>query len=847
MSRTNHKICRHFIYRLYWTSRVSRDALGHYGVLFRSKLLRRPLCVLGIGGFIGVAAGFKGSIGTGILITLLFSVMAASIFSIGEPSNDVAAVKNISSASRDPVLEKKRQLPDWLLIGCFIAIMIYGFVYTSVPRHLAESYIRSQNDEGDYDRTYSGYIIDAPLSASDDSYHSYVLETDEGFKMSFFSSLQDLEYGDYAKIDGRISEHRGAENPGGFDYQEYYNNKGIYIKLLTSDRKIIISEERFRRPGLIRQISAAFSGFREQIILSWKKFMPADDANILGAMILGDKSGLSHEMRNVFRAANLSHIIAVSGLHVSCFLIPVLFCGRLSGKRYMRRSVTVIALLLFGFIAGWTPSVTRAVIMCNYGIVSSALNQRTDNLSGLFISSVILLFVNPYYICDVGYRLSFVSTLSIVLLAMLITYKLKTRMPRTVSEPIAVMLSAQVGMIPIITAMSAKQSPVLMLSSLIGTILSQWICIITIPVTAFDFIFTEWTAGRINSSILYYPVRGLIDILRRAAEYAAYDSVDAIRLQTVAPMLLASLIGLFIFISVKPSLIKKSIAVITSLLFIFGFATQVGQYYERPLVTIVFLDVGQGDSALIISGDKAILIDAGEAGQGERVLVPALDHYGIRRPDIALLTHLHSDHAGGLAELFEEDRIGEIGTPFFGYGEEYSHLIEGFPEAEQLFYPLRAGDTVELDDHVRMDVIHPFEPEFEGGNEDSMVVLLTAYGTGVLFMGDAGFPTEERLMTDDEIRSFLSENTDIIKVGHHGSKYASSELFLFALLPKAAVISVGTNFYGHPTGEAIHRIEQSGADLYRTDLGGAIIVEIFEDRIGIRTMLRQGDTSDNKG
>ena len=102
-------------------------------------------------------------------------------------------------------------------------------------------------------------------------------------------------------------------------------------------------------------------------------------------------------------------------------------------------------------------------------------------------------------------------------------------------------------------------------------------------------------------------------------------------------------------------------------------------------------------------------------------------------------------------------------------------------------------------------------------------------------------------MTDDEIRSFLSENTDIIKVGHHGSKYASSELFLFALLPKAAVISVGTNFYGHPTGEAIHRIEQSGADLYRTDLGGAIIVEIFEDRIGIRTMLRQGDTSDNKG
>jgi competence protein ComEC len=115
--------------------------------------------------------------------------------------------------------------------------------------------------------------------------------------------------------------------------------------------------------------------------------------------------------------------------------------------------------------------------------------------------------------------------------------------------------------------------------------------------------------------------------------------------------------------------------------------------------------------------------------------------------------------------------------------------------------------------------------------------MLMISGTGVLFMGDSGFSTEEELMTDVEIRSFIDHNTDIMKVGHHGSKYSTSEEFLSLTDPEAAIISVGNNFYGHPTIETISRLQEANADVFRTDNNGAVILNIYEDHTTIRTML----------
>lgn len=824
-------------YRLFALTKHFREAFFGYFRMICDALSGRPSMLIGVGGFFGVVIGMNISLIPGVIVAFFTAVICLSaliLFSSVRRSEIAPESIGFQRTINGDMVNRRNC--DACVIVLFTIIFVYSFSYISINKSRSENCLNRAEEEGDHNQTYEGYIVDAPFSYSGDKASAYVFETKEGVKISFFSALPNLRFGDFVEITGKLSNHRGPNNPGGFDYRSYYSSDGIYLKLSASDSNILVRPDRRRSPGWIRCADQTFYGLREWIKGAWRKVMSDEDAGILGAMILGDKSELTDEVKDRFRSSNLSHLIAVSGLHVSCFLIPVLFCVKMTGKRKVRNILIVLSLIFIGFLTGWTASVARAVIMSGYSVIAAFFDRRPDSISGLFVSSIVLILIDPYIISDIGFQLSFCATLSIILLGRRLAEKIDRWLPHFLSLPVATMFSAQIGMIPILVKLSAKQSPALMMISIAGTVLSQGICTLSIPISAIYLILTSIVLDNALFRIMFLPVRGLIYLLDCISRIGEIDFVDALRLETLSPILLFGISGLVFLMVLKRSFLRRCLSLITAIMLIIGCYAQIHLYVNRPMATVVFFDVGQGDSALILTKGKSVLIDGGEAEMCDRVLIPALNFYGIRKVDIVLMTHLHSDHGGGLLELISENRAENIGVPFFGEGEDFNKLTQDH-ETDGIFYLLRKGNRIQISDDVCLYVLHPTEAVCDGGNEDSLVTMLLMSETGVLFMGDSGFPTEEELIQDVEIRSFLDQNTDIMKVGHHGSKYSTSEEFLSLIAPEAAIISVGNNFYGHPTIEAISRLREADADVFRTDYNGAVILDIYENHVTIRTML----------
>jgi competence protein ComEC len=285
---------------------------------------------------------------------------------------------------------------------------------------------------------------------------------------------------------------------------------------------------------------------------------------------------------------------------------------------------------------------------------------------------------------------------------------------------------------------------------------------------------------------------------------------------------------------------KKMLSKIFTFIIALGVGLNIAFSLNRPIATVIFTDVGQGDCTVILCNRKCIIIDGGDVGEGKNTIIPLLNYYGIRKVDIAILTHPHSDHAAGLLELIEAEKVFSIGTPVISIEENQRDSNSIFLPNE-LLYQLDAGDNVEICDKVKLFALSPSPDKLiegeEGVNENSLVSLLQIGNTGILFMGDAGFQTEDNLIQNQDYADFLMQSVDFLKVGHHGSKYSTSSEFLVSMKIKAAVISVGPNYFGHPTDETLNRLIAENINVFRTDLNGAVILEIYENETRLQTMI----------
>ena len=242
------------------------------------------------------------------------------------------------------------------------------------------------------------------------------------------------------------------------------------------------------------------------------------------------------------------------------------------------------------------------------------------------------------------------------------------------------------------------------------------------------------------------------------------------------------------------------------------------------------LNVGQGDSILIIApGGKAVLVDAGVPGSG-KIVMAALERYGIKQIDLMIATHAHADHIGGADEVLKAVKVATVlDSRFSNTTKNYEDFLKAIQQTGARYVGAEPGQTFDLGGHAQLTVLAPIQPFFKqrelrsSGNEPNANSIVTRLDYGdfsMLLTGDAEAETEERIMN-----SGAKVTAKVLKVGHHGSKYASSEKFLRQGKFEAAIISDGAdNRYGHPSQDALDRLRKLGIKLYRTDLEGEITI-----------------------
>ncbi len=236
-------------------------------------------------------------------------------------------------------------------------------------------------------------------------------------------------------------------------------------------------------------------------------------------------------------------------------------------------------------------------------------------------------------------------------------------------------------------------------------------------------------------------------------------------------------------------------------------------------LTVHFLDVGQGDSILLEIDGKSMLVDSGESDQG-KVVTAYLQDQGISTLDYVVATHPHSDHIGGMNDIlnnFQVEHFVDSGYPHTS--KTYENMLTTIDTKNIPFEVVRAGQTIDFDPAVDIEVLNPASAYSDELNENSVVLKVTYGDTSFLLMGDAGLESEENIM-----EAGYDVDSDILKVGHHASTSGSGEAFISAVSPEVSIIEVGAgNDYGHPHDEILDRL-QKASTVYRTDLGGTIIV-----------------------
>ncbi len=245
--------------------------------------------------------------------------------------------------------------------------------------------------------------------------------------------------------------------------------------------------------------------------------------------------------------------------------------------------------------------------------------------------------------------------------------------------------------------------------------------------------------------------------------------------------------------------------------------------HENPL-EVHFLDVGQGDGMLIVTpSEHVILLDAGPPAAGDDV-VRALRARGVTSVDLALVTHAHADHLGGLVQVFQRFEVERYGDPGFPHESHlYADVLARVALEGSEAFQIRSGQRIVLDEGIELRVLGPGRRFIRGSRSDvnanSLILLLTYGEVSILLTGDAERPTEQRL-----VRQGWLQDVDVLKVAHHGSDHASTRRFLNATTPEWAVISCGEgNSYGHPADGTLERLERhTTGGVMRTDILGTI-------------------------
>lgn len=643
-----------------------------------------------------------------------------------------------------------------------------------------------------------------------------------------------FDYGSGITFEGRLTKPGGVRNPGGFDHDMYLAQKGAGASVFAYPHTISAEERTggnfYVRLGLF---------IKDRIVYVIGESLPRQQAGLMNGMLIGCREGLSDEVKEAFSDSGLLHIMAVSGANVAFLAAPLSMLLRMLRIRKSAANLIIIAFLnLFACVAGFEPSVLRAVFMACILLLAAVIHREADVYSTIAVSCIIMLIISPYMLFNIGFQLSYAATLGIVMLYGNISKAIRCRfIPKKTADVIAATLAAQIGVFPITLIHFNKVSVI----SLVPNILAAPLLgIITVLGAAMAIL------GQISltlSVLLGYVNNILLSAVLYIVKWSSSMPWATVRM--VTPPLAAviayysAVLYLIWYAPLKGIRVNpKHVSAVLLLA-----AAVCLMYVIRPAcLEVVFLDVGQGDSAFVRTrSGMTVLIDGGgsnnpdtDSAVGELTVVPFLLDSGVACLDAVIATHAHSDHMQGLMDVIETLSVRQLIIPSLDDEACFAELLN---LAESKGIPvMRCADgmVINLDDRTVMHVLSPearCRADEESLNNTSLVLRLSYGKTSVLFMADAEKMVEERLMESADARWL---DADVIKIGHHGSNTSTGEEFLEIVDPAAAVISTGRNNFGHPSKKVLRLLDDRGIKYFRTDESGAVFLQSDGKRIRIR-------------
>ena len=606
----------------------------------------------------------------------------------------------------------------------------------------------------------------------------------------------------------------------------YYQSKGV---LLTGKATVDRIERADRLP-----LRYAPLWLGEQVRALLDRSVPADAAPFLKAVLTGDRGGLDFAAERDLTVAGLSHVVAVSGMHVS-LLVGALYLvmGR---ARRAAAAIGIPLVLIFMLLTGLSPSVVRAGIMLSLLLLAPLLHRESDPPTALSAAALLILLFNPYTVANVGFQLSFLAVAGLLLLtgplyrhlrsrklfAAVLSRsetglsrwrKLAHRLVRRFVNGLLQILCATVGALSLTVPVTCIVFGSLPTYALLSNLLALWavsLCFgLGLGTAALAAVWPA--AGKLLGSIAAWPVRYLLLICRFVSRLP-HPSLPASSPYTVAFLVFGYAVLLTVVLLRKRWYGTGLLCVLAALALTVGLR-QIRA--ARADWTAAVLDVGQGQCVCIRCGGRTAVIDCG-GSDGDKAGAHAADYLrqsGVRTVDALILSHYDTDHVGGVAELLREIDVRTVYLPAVCFAPEKREALEAaasahgaavIPVSADLCLPFGSGS------------LQLFAPVgAENDNDGSVSVLFSERDYDMLVTGDLDQAGEHRLLAAHDL-----PDIEAFVAGHHGAESSSGMELLKTLRPETVLISVGRNRYGHPSESALARFAAIGAEVLRTDESG---------------------------
>lgn len=639
---------------------------------------------------------------------------------------------------------------------------------------------------------------------------------------------KELEYGDKVQLQGEYSKPSEQRNYGGYDDKQYLKTLKIVGRVKVEKIEIIAKKQ---LNGILQLSNAINLQIKEKIEATFEE----EKSAILKGLLLGETGDILEDIKEDFQISNISHVLAISGVHISYLIMGLqLLFNKVMGKK-KTRIVTIIFLILYAFITGFSPSVVRAVSMGIITIGSGLVYRKSDVWNSIAISLLGILLYHPFLILNVGLQLSYLGTIGIILLRPTIlkifSYRKgekEGKISKKIKEILAVSLSAQIMILPIMLYNFNTIGIYFLITNLLVSIIIGPIIVLGFFCIVTAFIFSPIT------NLISLPLNIGLEILSLISKFSELP-LSKVYLPTPSTIgiilyFIAILFGNQIYsiyhlnyLTLTHKRVKNIIA-----LFQYKFHQKKKKYLKYILIIfmvfmiaipfipkslkIYFVDVGQGDCTFIVTPcNKTVLIDGGGSitdnfDVGKKTLIPYLLDRGYTTIDYIMISHFDQDHVGGILSVLEELKVKNviIGQQFDD-SENLRKFLEIINEKNIKVNVVEAGNRIYIEKNLYFDVLWPGsnqEISENSINNNALVCKLNYKNFTMLFTGDIEEEAEKVLVSKYDGMDILKST--VLKVAHHGSKSSSTEEFLNLVQPKIALIGVGeNNLYGHPNPEVL--------------------------------------------